>query len=104
MADSTLVDPLGRPVVLHDRTWYGHILRGHPELAACRALVNAAVEEPELIRRSTADVDCRLYYGAGPRTVVRIVVVADVAVGIVKTAYLTKKESAGAIEWSRPTV
>lgn len=27
MPDSLLVDPLGRPITLHDRTWFGHILK-----------------------------------------------------------------------------
>jgi hypothetical protein len=43
--------------------------------------------------------DCRLYYGAGPREGVRIIVVVDVRLGIVKTAHLARRLSGGEIEW-----
>lgn len=32
MPDAELTDPLGRRIRLHDRTWYGHILKAHPEM------------------------------------------------------------------------
>jgi hypothetical protein len=38
MTDTRITDPLGRQITLHDRTWYGHILKVHPELADCRHL------------------------------------------------------------------
>ena len=38
MPDTTLKDPLGRTIVLHDRTWRGHVVRGHPEMEPLRAL------------------------------------------------------------------
>ena len=99
MADTSLRDPLGRMVVLHERTWYGHIVRGHPEVATHRALVEAAVRQPDAIRHSRSDPECRLYFGPGPRPGVRMMVVADVAQGIVKTAHLVKKIFGGAVEW-----
>jgi hypothetical protein len=103
MADKALVDPLGRTITLHNHTWYGHVLTGHREMARHRALAEAAVTRPLEIRISDADpTACRLYFGAGPRSGIMIVVVANVAKGFVKTAHLIKAAK-GAIEWSRPT-
>jgi hypothetical protein len=104
MANRTLTDPLGRQVTLHNRTWYGHILKTHHEIRAHRRLVEEAVTAPLEIRIDTSDpADGRLYYGTGPRTGMMIVVAANVAVGHVLTAHLVKAAKAGAIEWSSPT-
>ena len=103
MADSELIDPLGRPLILHDRTWYGHIVRGHPDIAGDRMLVETAVRSPLEIRHSASDPDCRLYFGTGPRQAVTMMVVADVVQGVVKTAHLARRFSGGLVEWSRPT-
>lgn len=103
MADATLTDPLGRRIVLSDRTWFGHIVKGHPEVAECRDLAERAIRQPEEIRFSKADPDCRLYYGPGPRPSVRMMVVADVVGGVVKTAHLARKATGGATEWSKST-
>jgi hypothetical protein len=102
MADTTLVDPLGRTVVLHDATWYGHIIKRHGELAPHRKLVERAIRDPLEIRFSTSDPDCRKCYGNGPRGGIMIVVVIDVVAEIVKTAYLANRMT-GAVEWSPPT-
>jgi hypothetical protein len=40
MGDVVLTDPLGRTIILHDRTWHGHILKAHPEMGATRRLVD----------------------------------------------------------------
>ena len=101
MADATLTDPLGRDVVLHDRTWYAHIVKGHPDLGGHRDLVELAVRSPDEIRQSRADENCRIYFGPGPRPEVRMMVVADVVAGVVKTAHLAKKITGGALEWSK---
>jgi len=63
MIDRHLQDPLGRRITLHDRTWFGHIVRGHP------------------------------------REEVRMVVVVDLRLAIVKTAHLARRVSGGDIEW-----
>lgn len=98
MGDAVITDPLGRRITLHDRTWYGHILKGHPEVREHRALVETAVASPYEIRHSSSGPSCRLYIAAGPRPAVRMVVVADVAGGYVKTAYLSKRIK-GMMEW-----
>ena len=103
MADRALIDPLGRDITLSDRTWYGHIVKGHPEVAAHRDLVEGAVESPGEIRVSQADARCRLYFGGGPRPRLEICVVADVVAGVVKTAYFSRRRSGGAIEWPTST-
>ncbi len=100
MADSRLIDPLRREITLHDRTWFGHIVKGHPEVAEDRLLVEQAVERPIEIRQSASDPDCRLYYGPGPRPNVIMMVVVDVAIGVVKTAHLASKITGGPVEWS----
>ncbi len=103
MPDMSFEDPLGRHIVLHERTWYGHVVKGHPDLASHRSLVEVAISNPEEIRHSTSDPDCRIYYGRGPRESVLIAVVVDVRIGIVKTVYLAKKPGAGDTEWSSQT-
>ena len=101
MADTLLADPLRRVVFLHDHTWFGHIVKAHPEMATNRALAEMTVREPDEIRQSRWDENCRLYFGPGPRPGVIIMVVADVALGAVKTAHLAKRVSGGSKEWSK---
>ena len=103
MPDDQLSDPLGRRFVLQDRTWFAHILRGHPEIAECRQLVCNAVTSPFEVRLSISDPDCRLYFGHGPRSGVIMMVVGDVLAGVVKTAHLAKRVSGGDVEWSQQT-
>lgn len=98
MADSELIDPLGRKVVLHDHTWYGHIVKGHPEMRARRQEVEWTVEKPKEIRFSASDSNCRIYYGTDAVGLC-VAVVADVAVGVVKTAYVARRPR-GEVEWS----
>ena len=100
MADSKLQDPLGRVITLHDHTWYGHIIKGHPEMRPHRQIVEDSIRSPQEIRVSAADADCRLYYGAGSRPGILIVTVVDIVRTLVRTAYLAKKMK-GAVEWSR---
>lgn len=95
------IDPLGRQIRLPDFTWFGHIVKGHPEMALRRAQCAIALASPETIRFSQSDVDCRLYYspdGEGWW----VCVVADVRQGFVKTAYRSKRIKPGVAEWSRP--
>lgn len=99
MSDTLIQDPLGREIVLSDRTWFGHILKGHPEMAQHRSLAERAISNPDEIRVSLSDSRCRLYFGPGPWAAVRIIVVADVVAGRVKTAHLAKKISGGPREW-----
>ncbi|MFH0980813.1 MAG: hypothetical protein V2A79_04670 [Planctomycetota bacterium] len=99
MGDSTLVDPLGRAITLHERTWFGHIVKGHPEVTTARHLVEQALEAPEEIRHSASDPDCRLYYGPGPRPGLIMMVVVDVMRGRVKTAHLARRTTGAGIEW-----
>jgi len=101
MVDSHVQDPLGRSIVLHDRTWHGHILKAHPDMEPNRSLVEQALRSPDEIRHSRSDADCRIYFAPGPRKGVRIMVVADVALGLVKTAHLAKTISGGPQEWSK---
>jgi hypothetical protein len=101
MPDVHLTDPLGRTIVLYDRTWYGHIVKAHPEMAAARPLIEQTVRSPDQIRHSQSDPNCRIYYGPGPRPGIIIMVVADIVLGIVKTAHLAKQVSGGSQEWSK---
>jgi hypothetical protein len=98
---SHLTDPLKRRIVLHDHAW-AHVLKGHPEVGPHRAALERAISNPTEIRHSASDMDCRLYAGPVPGRRVNIVVVVDVAKGVVKTAYLARKASGGVIEWSSP--
>lgn len=98
MVDTLLIDPLGRRIMFHDHTWYGHVLKRHPEMTGLRGLAHASVRLPLAIHYSTSEPDCRTYYGPGPRPGIMVAVIADVVIGVVKTAYLTNKKK-GAPEW-----
>jgi hypothetical protein len=97
MADSILVDPRGRRITLQDRTWFGHVLRRHPEMRNLRPLAEQTVRTPAEIRFSQSDPDCRKYYAPGPTTGILVVVIANVVAGFVMTAYLTNRAT-GTIE------
>jgi hypothetical protein len=105
MSDTSNVDPLGRTIVLHDHTWYGHILvqrlkqRRGDEFVDYRPLVESAIESPIKIEVSASDPDCRVYYGQGPRPGVMMKVFADVTLGRIRTAYLFKQFGGGIEEW-----
>jgi hypothetical protein len=101
MGDSELLDPLGRLITLHDRTWSGHILKGHPEVKNFRALVEQTIRNSDEIRFRRSDPNCRLYYGPGPDPAHRMLVVADIAGRLVKTAHLARRISGGPMEWSK---
>ncbi len=100
MPDRTRTDPLGRAIVLHDRTWHGHVLVRHPEMAALRVLVENAIGTPITIVFSLQDANARLYYGRGPTSNLMVQVIVDVALGLVKTAHLAKRITGGGVEWS----
>ncbi|MEX0774278.1 MAG: hypothetical protein WD042_01050 [Phycisphaeraceae bacterium] len=88
-------------ITLHDYVWFGHIIKGHPELASHRHEVEQAVVLPEQIRISTSDADCRIYYGQASARGRRVALVADIVAGVVKTAYFARRIKAGVVEWSR---
>lgn len=101
MPNSSLTDPLGRTIRLHETTWLLHIVPGHPELTNHRFLVESAIVNPIIITHSRSDLVCRLYHGPGPRPKVIVRVVVDVVQGLVKTAHLVRRISATeTIEWS----
>lgn len=81
------------------QAWHGHIIRGHPELAELRGLAEAAVTSPLAIHLSRMGAEGRLYFGPGPRSETIILVVADLSLGVVKTAHLSKRFSGGPREW-----
>jgi len=62
-----VTDPLGRLIELHDWTWWGHIVKGHPEVRAMRSDVEQAIVAPISIHYSNSDPTCRLYYRHSPR-------------------------------------
>jgi len=103
LADAVLSDPLGRKITLHDRTWFGHILRGHPEMTSHKPGIEAAVTDPEEIRLSLSDPDSRQYYSSANESGMRFMVIVDVSLSLVKTAHFVKKIKGGALEWSKPT-
>lgn len=72
----------------------------HPEVQMCRKLAEDAIAQPRAIWTSRSDADCRIYYAAGPWPNIMVAVVADVKIGVVKTAYLARKTSGAELEWS----
>ena len=101
MSDSLLVDPLGRTITLHDRTWFGHILKAHPEIAAARTMVESVIRAPREIRFSRSGKNSRLYFGSGASESNIMMVVVDISLGLVKTAHRARKITGGEVEWSR---
>jgi len=95
----TIKDPLGRLIDLSDTTWFGHIIKGHPEMRGLNAEACATLSIPTAILHTTSDRDCRLYYGPSPQPGLIICIVADVARRFVKTAYLARKIKQGIQEW-----
>jgi|SRR6185436_6832282 len=102
MPDSLLKDQLGRDIRLTNPTWFGHVVKGHPDMAMQRLRVEHTVRRPSEIQVSTYDADCRVYYSEPNKAGRMIVVVADVVAGIVKTAYAAIKKKKGTIEWKAP--
>jgi hypothetical protein len=98
MADTILIDLLGRSITLHDHTWFGHVLKGHPEMHNRRADVEGAITQPQWICYSTSAFDCRVYYAPDASTGLLIAAVANVVHGYVKTAYLARSTK-GTVEW-----
>ena len=104
MPSSSLIDPLGRTIILHASTWSIHIVQGHPDLSDLRHLVESAIVNPFIITHSRSDLACRLYHGPGPRRSVTIRVAVDVVRGLVKTAHIIRKVSATeTVKWSLQT-
>jgi len=102
MSDIFLIDPLGRRITFHDSTWFGHIMKRHPDMRMLRETVQRAIEDPLAICFSRSDPDCRIYFGATSISGILVAVVADVVDGFVKTAYRAVRVK-GDIEWSPPT-
>lgn len=100
MPDVTLTDPLARAFILADHTWYRHILHGHPEMEPHHVLMEQAATTPIGIWVNSSSADARICYGAGPRAGIFVAVVVDVPLGIVKTAYLTRKATGATQEWT----
>ncbi len=100
MADSRLIDPLGRHMTLHDRTWFGHVIKFHPELVEYRDEVEQSIIQPDDIVFSTSDSACRMYHRQSVRRGRIIVTVVDLEGGFVKTAHFVKTARKGRVEWS----
>lgn len=94
-----LVDPLSRSIDFSDGVWFGHIIKGHPEMRGLRVEAQAAITGPSVICLSNSDPDCRLYYLNQAGSPLLVCVVADVVAGFVKTAYLAKRVKPGGQEW-----
>ena len=97
MADQTFTDPLGRPITLHEHTWHGHILKGHKNMRRFRTEAQRTLTQPDRILFSYAP-DARLYVSAPDTSGMMVVVVVDLKLGLVKTAYRAKKTKGGQ-EW-----
>ena len=98
MPDKTLVDLLGRSLVLHDHTWFGHISKRHPDMRLLRSRAESAVTHPLRICFSASDPQCRIYYGVTATPGIMVAVIGDVAGGFIRTAYRTGKIK-GTPEW-----
>ena len=100
MANVELTDPLGRRITISNHTWYGHILRAHPELKSERSRIEKAIEKPEKIKISITSPEIRHYYISANRTGLYLRVVVDIQKGIVKTAHYARTIERGSLEWS----
>jgi len=108
VADLVLEDPEGRLVTLRDTTWERHIIVMHPELAALRDDVEAAIKHPSQIcdsrdpERHPTGLE---YYGTTSRPGLLIKVATEQVItrtGLqreVKTAHFVKRVSGGTQRW-----
>jgi hypothetical protein len=103
-----LVDPLGEEIVLHDRTWFGHIVKRRAELRPYRQTVEDIVRSPMVVLRSDeagGRPRGRVYLGRCPdRKLLIKVCVEEITVAgrpelIVKTAYLCRTAGPGEQLW-----
>ncbi len=97
-----ITDCFGRIVRLTDER-LAHILE-HAEMRGLETQIEKVLREPELVRRSKADADARLFYAYYSQTVVGgkwlcVVVKYTDADAFVVTAYLTDKPKAGEDLW-----
>ena len=74
MADESSKDPLGRSITLHDFTWYGHIMKRHPDMRMLRRHVQDAIVSPIAIQRRSSRV-------RSPRTKTALVTGASRGIG-----------------------
>lgn len=93
-----LIDRFGREVRLTDER-LAHILE-HEEMAGMDAEIEAAAQQPKLVRGSRSDIDVRLFYEFCRETPVGskwlyVVVKYDQHDAFVITAYLTNRPKAG---------
>jgi hypothetical protein len=102
MGEWTLVDPLGREVLLSEHTWDRHVLVAHPDMYGGRDFVERAITAPRSIWFNSSDADVRIYYGNGPSPYLIVAIKANIQSGIVLTAHLAKKETGASIEWQQP--
>ncbi|HKI30728.1 MAG TPA: hypothetical protein VKA46_02465 [Gemmataceae bacterium] len=106
MARKTLVfkvaSPLGYRVVLTRNRWREIIRYKHPALAGHEAAVRECITDPEVIRESAKDPEIHLYYRAGDRGHLCVVVgCEDPDERFVVTAYFTKNIKKGRELWTK---
>ena len=99
MADTTLIDPLGRTCILHDHTWNGHILTSHPDMNGGREFVENAVRFPISIWISEKSPDVRIYYAREPTVGFLFAVKVHIRKGAVLTAHIIDRQKGVTREW-----
>jgi len=100
MGNNDLIDPLGRRITFHNHTWYGHILRAHPELKSERSRIEETLRRPNKICLSISSPELRYYYISANRTGLFLRVVVDIQKGHVRTAHYIRTLEGGPVEWS----
>jgi hypothetical protein len=59
--DETIRDPTGFEAILTNECWTGHIVIGHPEMAAFRERVLETIASPDAIYSGKRDPTSRIY-------------------------------------------
>ena len=97
-----VASPPGYHVVLTRNRWREIVRYKHPALAGHEADLQECVADPELVRESAKDAEVHLYYRAGNRGHLCVVVGGDDPdERFVATAYFTKNIKKGRELWTR---
>ena len=93
-------DHLGRKVVLEKKTFYGHIVPGHPEMAGNELAIQESVEKPLFVIESKQNSNVFLYVTQSqkstyPNLYIKTVVDHSTNVGFVKTSFFQKNLQPG---------
>ncbi|MCK4641036.1 MAG: hypothetical protein KAU06_06845 [Candidatus Marinimicrobia bacterium] len=101
---SISTDPEGRNVTLHRHTFYGHILKNHPQPYIKQESIQSTIENPKHIKESETVENSLIYVSSTTDSKdfnVTTKFDSDLKSGYVTSAYVSKKPKKGSIIWPK---